>query len=132
MSDHADPVGPVVRAVLDATAIVAYAGGTVSVGEIIAEIADEQVGFAVPDLCVIEAATAVDTDLWSGIELLLGHSQCVRLGLSTDWRDVAAVARALGATGRAVAMLAAVDHHAYLLTAEPDAYGDDVPLIIEV
>jgi hypothetical protein len=37
----------------------------------------------------------VGVDHWQGIELLLTHSQCVRLELSTDWRDVAAAARAL-------------------------------------
>jgi hypothetical protein len=57
----------------------------------------------------------------------------VQLGLPTDWRDVAAAARLLGGTSRAAAMLAAVDHNAYLLTAEPDVFGcDDALLVMEV
>ncbi|GAA2715575.1 hypothetical protein GCM10010429_36830 [Micromonospora olivasterospora] len=55
-----------------------------------------------------------------------------RLELPADWRDVAAAARLLGGVGRAAPMLAAVDHRAYLLTTEPDAYGDDALPVIEV
>jgi hypothetical protein len=121
-----------IRAVLDATAIAAYGSGHVSVGEIIAEITDEGAGFAVPDLCLIEAAQRLDADQWPALTLLVAHSQCVRLELPADWRDVAAAARMLGGTHRAAAMLAAVDHRAYLLTAEPEAYGDDALPVIEV
>jgi hypothetical protein len=46
---------------------------------------------------------------------------------------LAPAAKALGGLGRAVAILDAVDHSAYLLTAEPEAFGgDDSPLVIEV
>jgi hypothetical protein len=121
-----------VRAVLDTTAIAAYGRGAVSVGEILAEITDEHAGFGIPELCLIEAAAQLDVDEWPALALLVGHSQCVRLETPTDWRDVARAARLLGSTSRAVAMLAAVDHRAYLLTAEPDVYGDDAPLVIEI
>jgi hypothetical protein len=121
-----------VRAVLDATAIAAYARGSVDVGEILAEITDEGTGFAVPDLCLIEAAQLVDVDDWPALDLLVAHSQCVRLELHANWRDLAAAARQLGGTGRAAAMLAAVDLRAYLLTAEPNAFGDDAPLVIGI
>ena len=46
--------------------------------------------------------------------------------------DVATATRILTATSRAVAMLAAVDHRAYLLTRHPDSYGDDASLVFEV
>lgn len=36
-----------VRAILDATAVLAYGRGNVGVGEVIAEIADEHAGFGV-------------------------------------------------------------------------------------
>jgi hypothetical protein len=55
-----------IRAVLDASAIAAYGSGSVSVGEIIAEITDEQAGFVVPDICLIEAAQLLDVD--QGVE----------------------------------------------------------------
>lgn len=101
-------------------------------GEILAEITDQHAGFAVPELCLIEAAAQLDVDEWPALALLVSHSQCVRLETPTDWRDVARAARLLGSTSRAVAMLAAVDHRAYLLTTEPDVYGDDAPLVIEI
>lgn len=53
-----------IRKVLDTTAITAYGHGAVSVGEIIAEITDEHASFAVPELCLIEAATQLDLDEW--------------------------------------------------------------------
>jgi len=122
-----------IRAILDTTAVVAYARGRVSVGEVLAEITDEGLTFAVPDLCLIEAAQQLDVDQWPALDMLTSHSHCERLELSANWRDIAAGARLLGSTSRAVAMLAAVDYHAFLLTAEPDVYGgDDAPLVIGV
>jgi hypothetical protein len=82
-----------VRAVLDSTAVAAYGRGAVSVGEILAEITDEHAGFAVPELCLIEAAAQLDVDEWPAVALLVSHSQCVRLETPTDWRDVARAAR---------------------------------------
>lgn len=122
-----------IQAVLDATAVMRYAGGRVSVGEILAEITDEGLAFAVPDLCLIEAGRRLDTDLWPALDMLVNHSHCERVELPPSWREVAAGARVLGGVNRAVAMLAAVDHHAFLLTAEPDVYGgESTPLVIPV
>lgn len=122
-----------IRVVLDTTAMIKYGSGNVAVGEIIAELSEEEVGFAVPDVCLIDAARQLDADDWPALGLLLTHPQCVRLELPPNWRDVAAAAQMLGTTGRAVAMLASVDHRAYLLTAEPEAFGgDDALLVIEV
>jgi hypothetical protein len=39
-----------IRAVLDVTALTAYGLGNLAVGEIIAELTDEGVGFAIPDV----------------------------------------------------------------------------------
>jgi hypothetical protein len=121
-----------IKAVLDTTAVLAYTQGNVGLGEIISEITDEQGGFAVPDICLIEAARQLERDEWPTLDLLIRHSQCVRLELSTDWRDLAAAARQLGSTSRAAAMLAAVDYRAVLLTTEPEAYGDDALPVIAV
>lgn len=74
----------------------------------------------------------MDHDEWPALDLLVRHSQCVRLALPADWRDIATVARLLSGTSHATAMLAAVDHGAYLLTTEPDAFGDDAPLVIAI
>jgi hypothetical protein len=120
-----------VRAVLDATAVAAYAAHDVNLGELLTEITDEACAFAVPAVCLVEAAAAVDSDQWSVLDLLLAHSHCVRLPLGDDWRDLALATRTLDGVGRAAAMLAAVDHRAYLLTAEPAAFGgEDSALVI--
>ncbi|MEH1124223.1 hypothetical protein [Micromonospora sp. CPCC 206061] len=121
---------PPVRLVLDATAVAAYGRGNVAVGEIIAEVADEDAAIAVPDICLIEGAHQLDRDDWHVLDLLLAHSHVERLDLPQDWRDVAAAARLLGSTSRAVAMLAAVDLRAYVLTAEPEAYGAEAAPVI--
>lgn len=121
---------PPIRLVLDETAVVAYGRGNVAVGEIIAEIADEDARIAVPDLCLVEGARQLDMDHWHTLDLLVGHSHIERLDVPEDWRGVAVAARLLGSTSRAVAMLAAVDLRAYLLTAEPETFGDDAAPVI--
>ncbi len=124
--------GPV-RVVLDGTAIAAYATGSDDVGEVLREVADEGCRFAVPVACLTEGAAAADPDLWPVLDVLLAHPRCSRLPYGDDWRDLAAATAALGGPGRAAAMLAAVDHSAYLLTREPQAYGgDDSALVIGI
>ncbi len=49
-----------------------------------------------------------------------------------DWRALASAARMVGRIDLGVALLAAVDHDAYVLTGEPGPYGalvDDGPVI---
>jgi hypothetical protein len=49
-----------IRAILDTTAVRAYANGSIAVGELIGEFSDEGVQFGLPALRVIEAATGTD------------------------------------------------------------------------
>ena len=44
--------------VLDTSAILAYAGGSIAVGELIGEFSDEGARFGLPVLCLVDAATA--------------------------------------------------------------------------
>jgi hypothetical protein len=46
-----------IRAVLDTSAIRAYSAGDIAVGELIGEFSNEGVQFAIPTLCMVEAAT---------------------------------------------------------------------------
>jgi hypothetical protein len=67
-----------------------------------------------------------------GVTLLTRHPHCEVLPtLAEDWTVLGAFARALGRVDLAVALLEATDRPAsYVLSAEPDAYGDDdMPVI---
>jgi hypothetical protein len=118
---------PHVRLVLDTTAVLAYAETSLHVGETIAEILDEGGRFGVPVYCLAEASHRVPEKHAEGVTLLTRHPQCEVLStLADDWTLLAAFARALGRVDLAVALLEATDRPAsYVLSGEPDAYGDD-------
>jgi hypothetical protein len=115
--------GAPIRIVLDSTAIVAFAHGSDDVGEVIRELADEGNHFAVPSVCLIEAALHLEPSLWPVAAVLLAHPRAVRLESPPDWRDVAAVAKDLGSQTRAVPLWWADAYDGYVLSAEPDRFG---------
>jgi hypothetical protein len=112
-----------VRVVLDTTAVVAYTRGSVNVGEIIVEVTEEKATFAVPAICLVEAArTVADMPL----RLLTVHPACRVLPLlAADWPPLAAAVRVLRRLDVIAALYAAQQADGYVLTAEPGAYGDD-------
>ena len=61
------------------------------------------------------------------LTLLSRHPQCAVLStFAEDWTVLAAFSRALGRVDLAVALLEVTDRPAaYVLSGEPDAYGDD-------
>lgn len=113
-----------VRAVLDTSAIRAYAAGSIAVGELIGEFSDEGVQFGLPALCLIEAATGADEHGLSMLDILTGHPDAELLPLyGDDWRHVAAAADLLGGIARASAALpVAQGDVGYIITTDPDAY----------
>jgi hypothetical protein len=121
-----------IRIILDTTALTAYTNESVHVGEVLAEITDNGALFAVPDLCLAEATAELDEKRWPWLDVLLDHPRCVRIGCVNEWRALGFGTRVLGTLGRAAAMLATAWHDAYLLTAEPDAYGDDQDTVIAI
>lgn len=77
---------PDVRLVLDTSAILAYAGTSIHVGETIAEVVDEFGKIGVPTACLAEASRLVEPKLSDGIALLTHHPACVILpALEEDW-----------------------------------------------
>jgi hypothetical protein len=80
-----------IRVVLDTTAVIAHTKGSINVGEILVEVTDEQASFAVPAVCLIEAARTV-TDV--PLRLLTAHPACRVLPLlASDWPPLAAAVR---------------------------------------
>lgn len=123
-----------IRIILDTTAVLGYARGSVHVGEVVAEVADEQAGFAIPVLCVAEAARRVDDDRLSGVYLLEAHAHGHLLPATVEqWRQLAGLTRVLGRADLAAALLAARDHEALILTGEPEVYGEPGrPIVIPI
>jgi hypothetical protein len=111
-----------VQVLLDASAIVAFTRGSVHVGEVIAEVDDEQAAVGLPLLCLVEATRAVADG--GRLDLLLHHRATVILATeAADWQALAATYDMVGRLDAASAALAAVDLDAALLTAQPGLYG---------
>jgi hypothetical protein len=107
--------------VLDTSAIVAYAQGSVDVGEPISEVRDSGGVVLVPLVCLVEAAREVDDDM---LHLLTEHPACELEPLTGDgWPMAATTTRMLGRLDLAVALIAAATGGGFVLTGEPDAYG---------
>ncbi len=121
MSDEAP-----VRLVLDTSAVLAYADGSIHVGEPMAEVLDEGARFGVPVLCLAEASRLVDGSNAAGITLLARHAGCVVLPmLAEQWQAIAAATVDLGRADLAVSLIEALRHGGYVLTGEPARYDPD-------
>jgi hypothetical protein len=110
------------RILLDASAIVAFCRESVHVGEVIAEVADEEdAAVGPPVLCLVEGSRAVaDT---SRLDLLVQHPATTVLTPDPDWRALAATYDTVGRLDAASAVLAALDLDCHLLSAQPGLYG---------
>lgn len=114
---------PAVRVVLDASAIIAFTRGSIDVGEVIAEVADEEnCVFGLPVLCVAEAArVVVDRDR---LQLLVNHPIAEILSPAPDsWEALAVTLDTVGRVDAATAVLAAIDLGCSVLTGQPGLYG---------
>jgi hypothetical protein len=124
-----------VAAVLDTSALLAYAAGHVAVGELIAEISDERRSLGVPAVCLASARAVVTDDGAAHLRLLTTASAVVILALATDpmggidpvWQ-VGELARAAGGDlGVGHAARAALAHEAYYATMRPDRAAAALP-----
>jgi hypothetical protein len=108
--------------VLDTSAIKAFAAGSVDVGEPIVEVHADGGRVVIPIVCLIEAARHVGDDM---PRLLVDHPACEALPLTAElWPAVTAGVRILGRLDLAFALLVATTGNGYVLTAEPEAYGE--------
>jgi hypothetical protein len=126
---------PTVRLVLDTSAVLAYAAGSIDVGETIAEVVDEGGRFAASAVCLAEAVHLVPETNALGVPLLTRHAGFVSLPLAADdWDRVGYWAKELGRVDRAATVVEVLDRpDGYLVTAEPDRYDTralaDLPVI---
>jgi hypothetical protein len=108
--------------VLDTSAIVVYVEGSIHVGEPIAEVHGAGGTVVVPVVCLVEAARKVGDDMLR--VLIDGPAREVAPLVGERWAAVASGVRVLDRLDLAVALLEASTRRGFLLTGEPDAYGD--------
>lgn len=121
-----------VRIVLDTSAIVDYANGSVHVGEVLREVADDGGSFALPMICLAKAGSTLPLGRLPMLDVLVKLEQCSGVNYGGDWQELSRVARGVGNIGRGAALLLAISRGAYVLTAEPDEYGDEQDSVIAV
>jgi hypothetical protein len=118
-----------IRLVLDTSAIVAFAGASLHVGETLSQVDENGVAFGLPLACLAAAHKADERML----HLLAGHHACELLTVDVDdWRKWAVMCDVLGRLDAAAALLAASNFDCDVLTSESDVYhvlGDDPPII---
>ncbi len=126
---------PTVRLVLDTSAVLAYAAGSVDLGETITEVVDEGGRFGASVICLAEAVWLVDDEQALGVPLLTRHPRFAALPvLAEDWDRIGYWAKELDAVDRAVTVVEVLDRlDGYLVTREPDVYDvkplADLPII---
>lgn len=111
-----------VRVLLDASAIVAFTRGSLDVGEIIAEVDDENAAVGLPQLCLVEAEHAVADA--ARLELLVTHRATTLVADEAEqWQALAAMYEIVGRLDAASAALTAIDLSVDVLTTQPGLYG---------
>lgn len=116
---------------LDTSAVLAYVAGSTGLGELLGEIADEKAQFAVPAVCLVEAALLLTDEAWPMLDVLAGHPNAVVVSLDAgEWRNHASSALIFGGTGNgAAALLVAQGRVLYVATLQPDVYGDGIDTV---
>ncbi|MET8838135.1 hypothetical protein ABZV78_30090 [Micromonospora sp. NPDC004540] len=126
-----DPDAPPVRLVLDRSALLAYLGGSVHVGETLHEVITDGVRFGVTAVAAAEAYAAVDDPKErAALRRLLALDACAVL--ATDggsWQELAYWRGFTGRADLAATVLACLDHDAPILTGEARYGDDDLPVI---
>ena len=115
-----------IRIVLDTSTATAYTDNSpqaIAVGETLRELADENAAYAIPALCLADAALRLDPDRGKLLDVLAALPHARVLTLDANWRSLAAAADWHRGIPNGAARLAAIQLDAYLLTADPDAYG---------
>jgi hypothetical protein len=121
-----------IRLVFDTSAIIAFTRSSIHVGEVLAEVDDEDAAVALPLACLVEAVHAV-TDV-ERLDLLVAHRATVILpDEPATWQALAITYDIVGRTDAASAALAAIDHDVDVLTRQIGLYaGLDDELVLPI
>ncbi len=121
-----------VQLVLDTSAVLAYVAGSTGLGELLGEVADEKAQFAVPAVCLVEAAGVLTDAAWPMLDVLAGHPNAVITALdAAEWRHHASAALIFDGVGNgAAALLVAQGHVLYVATTHPAVYGDGIDTVL--
>jgi len=126
---------PTVRLVLDTSAVLAYAAGSIDLGETITEVVDEGGRFGASAICLAEAVRLVDDERALGVPLLTRHPRFTTLpALAEDWDRIGYWAKELCTVDRAVTVVEVLDRpDGYLVTRQSAVYDvkplADLPII---
>jgi hypothetical protein len=125
-----------IAVVLDTSALLGYADGNVAVGELIAEVADEDRRVAVPAACFAQARAAVDDDVAAAHLLLLTSAPTISIEpLGLGWPNTAESIWRIGEIARESdrdigvghAIYVAIDRRAHLATMQPNVFAALLP-----
>ncbi len=121
-------------AVLDPSAMVAYAGGSTAVGELLTMVAEEDRTVALPAAALAEAFSLVADADHLMLRLLCGHYGTIVAPLGQEDAEPVGVLAKAASVGVAHAVVLARDSQAYLVTAQLKAVAGliDDELVIEV
>jgi hypothetical protein len=112
------------RLVLDTTAMTAWCRGSIAVGELLAEVNDENGAALVPLSCLVEANHLTASLEREYLELLLEHPATVLVADDPqDWPALAELRTLTGGADSASAALLALDAGADVLTRDPQRYA---------
>ena len=119
-----------IAVVLDATALCAYVDGNVSVGELMAEVADEGRRVAVPAACLAAAYAERASDVGAALLALLMTAPVIR-PIPLDVVEAPIAGRLAALAGRDIALghaaHAALSTEAHLATADPASAAAVLP-----
>ncbi|HEY1180635.1 MAG TPA: hypothetical protein VGF17_31140 [Phytomonospora sp.] len=126
------------RAVLDTGAVMAYAHGVDTVGEVLVQAADAKAEVWLPSTCLIEAYSLLDFDEFAVVGLLRANPVVVvvppeRVHNGDDFPAIGGMARRAGRLGAGHAAFLAMSRAAEVVTSRPDqiraALLDNWPVI---
>jgi hypothetical protein len=126
---------PAIRLVLDTSAVLAYATGSIHLGETITEVVDDGGRFDASVASLAEEIRVVDDENVLGVPLLTRHPRFAVLPVAARvWDRLGYWAKALGRFDHAAAVVEVLDRpDGYLVTAGPGGYNvealADLPVI---